>query len=61
MLQIGVSLTDDSRGIIRDCNMFTAQATGVNVLFPLLLRQNKVEWLPVATAHNITGLNTTAV
>ncbi len=28
MLQIVVSLADDSRGIIYDCNMFIVQATG---------------------------------
>ncbi len=28
MLQIVVSLSDDSRGIIYDCNMFILQATG---------------------------------
>ncbi len=30
MLQIVVSLTDDSWGIINDRNMFIVQATGVN-------------------------------
>jgi hypothetical protein len=32
MLQIMVSLTDDSRGVIYDCKMFTAQVTCVNVI-----------------------------
>jgi hypothetical protein len=32
MLCIAVSLTDDSRGIIYDRNMFTVQATGVIVI-----------------------------
>jgi len=27
-LQIVASLTDDSRSVIHDCNMFTVQATG---------------------------------
>ena len=30
-LQIVASLTDDSKGIIYDCNMFIAQATGSGI------------------------------
>jgi hypothetical protein len=32
ILQIAVSLTDDSRGIIYDCNMFIVQATGETII-----------------------------
>ncbi len=31
MLQIVALVTDDSRGIIYDCNMFIVQATGVKI------------------------------
>ncbi len=32
MLQIVASLTDESRDIIYDCNMFTAQATSCSII-----------------------------
>jgi len=32
MLQIVASLTDDSRDVIYDCNMFKVQAKGANVI-----------------------------
>ncbi len=36
MLQIAASLTNDYRGVIYNCNVFTAQATGTGVssVFP---------------------------
>ncbi len=52
MLQIVTSLTDNSRGIIYDHNMFMVQDTEVNVLklfFSLLLLAKMLERLNLAS------------
>ncbi len=42
MLQIVASPTDNSRGIIDDCNMFIAQATGWSSVYTQVIHSTKL-------------------